>query len=180
MPYLKLVFIEHKYGRISYQHEGNNMKIIIMLIPKFKKQMERKNSQSKTTQTPLPISASSTSLKATKMCDVIKWTSDIACMCTVCINGSVCVLWVRICGEGGRGLGYSDPRKMLSFCFCFPPLLSREDLTTFKMFCLIKLYYIYLFYIHVCKFMAIVAFEILEIFIVLKHDLKEMEEKGKE
>ena len=49
------------------------MRIIITLIPNLKKNLERRNRQSKTAKTPLPKSAPNTSLKDTQICDVISW-----------------------------------------------------------------------------------------------------------
>ena len=43
---LKLLFIDYKYGRIWYQCKGNDMRIIITLIPNKKKNLERRNRQS--------------------------------------------------------------------------------------------------------------------------------------
>ena len=34
--FLKLIFIDYKYGRIWYQCKGNDMRIIITLIPNLK------------------------------------------------------------------------------------------------------------------------------------------------
>ena len=64
---LKLIFIDYKYGRIWYQCKGNDMRIIITLIPNKKKNLERRNRQSKTAKTPLPKSDPNTSLKDTNL-----------------------------------------------------------------------------------------------------------------
>ena len=71
---LKLILIDYKYGRIWYQCKGNDMRIIITLIPNLKKIWSAEIANQKLLRRPsrnLPR----TRLWKTQICDVISWAT---------------------------------------------------------------------------------------------------------
>ena len=71
---LKLIFIDYKYGRIWYQCKGNDMRIIITLIPNKKKIWSAEIANQKLLRRP-SRNLTRTRLWKTQICDVILWAT---------------------------------------------------------------------------------------------------------
>ena len=74
LKHLKLIFIDYKYGRIWYQCKGNDMRIIITLIPNKKKIWSAEIANQKLLRRP-SRNLTRTRLWKTQICDVILWAT---------------------------------------------------------------------------------------------------------